>query len=65
MVEVGVTLMWIAMSAASAKGLAALARAAATSDTEADLMALAGEGVQLNDGLFYLEARARPSRSPR
>ena len=61
MVEVGIALTWIAMSAASVKGLSALARAASTSDSDAELMALAGESVQVNDGLLYLGAHAQPS----
>jgi hypothetical protein len=65
MVEVGIALTWIAMSAASVKGLSVFSRAANDSDSDAELMALAGESVQVHDGLFYLEAHAQSSRDRR
>ena len=37
MTDIGLALMWIAISAASAKGLGALARAASMSNSEAEL----------------------------
>ncbi len=43
MVDLGVALTWIAISAASAKGLSVLARAAVTGDANAETAALAGE----------------------
>lgn len=49
MVDLGVTLTWIVMSVASAKGLSALARLAATNDADAELAALAGEGALAHD----------------
>ena len=65
MVEVGVALTWIAISAASAKGLSVLARAASTGVGDAESMALASDGAQLHDGLFHLEAHAQSPRSRR
>ena len=41
MVDIGVALTWIAISAASAKGLSAFARATAMSETEDELASLA------------------------
>jgi hypothetical protein len=55
MIDVGIALTWIAMSAASAKGLAVLARAVATSDTETKLTALAVEDRVLHDGTDPLD----------
>jgi hypothetical protein len=52
MVDIGVALRWIALSAASAKGLSALARAVATSDAEA--AALAGEGTSATDDPYWI-----------
>jgi hypothetical protein len=65
MVDLGVALTWIAISAASAKGLSALARAAATSDADAELAALTGEGMLAHDAQYQLDIpprllRARP-----
>jgi hypothetical protein len=40
MVDIGVALTWIAISAASAKGLSAFARATAMSETENELASL-------------------------
>jgi hypothetical protein len=43
MADIGVALMWIAISSASVKGLSVLARAAATSDREAERAATSVE----------------------
>lgn len=43
MVDLGVALTWIALSAASVKGLTAFARASAASDTEEELVPLLEE----------------------
>jgi hypothetical protein len=51
MVDLGVAIAWIAISAASAKGLSAFVRAAAMSDVEAEPVALTGDGVARHDGL--------------
>jgi hypothetical protein len=56
MVDVGVALTWIAMSAASAKGLSVFARAAATSDTEAELASFTGDSALAHDGLCPIDA---------
>jgi hypothetical protein len=42
--DIGVALTWIAISAASTKGLSVLARAAAMSESDAEAAALVGEG---------------------
>jgi hypothetical protein len=44
MADIGVALLWIAMSAASARGLAALARIAASGELEAEIAAMTAEG---------------------
>jgi hypothetical protein len=44
MIDLGVAFAWIVMSIASAKGLAALARAAASADAETELASLAQDG---------------------
>ncbi|HWX87170.1 MAG TPA: hypothetical protein VNX67_03245 [Solirubrobacteraceae bacterium] len=44
MIDLGVAFTWIAISAASAKGLAVFARAAAEPDLEAELALLAADG---------------------
>lgn len=60
MVDVGVALTWIAISAVSAKGLSAFARAAAaTNDTEAELASLTDDGALAHDGLHPVDARPR------
>ncbi len=61
MVDLGVALTWIVISAASAKGLAAFARAAATNGVEA--ASSAGEGTLADDGLYAFDALPHlPSR---
>jgi hypothetical protein len=59
MVDVGVALTWIAISAVSAKGLSAFARAAATNDTEAEPASLTDDGALAHDGLHPVDARPR------
>jgi hypothetical protein len=44
MADVGVALTWIALSAASVKGLSAFARAATTRNTEEEIASLGVEG---------------------
>ncbi|MGA9876065.1 MAG: hypothetical protein WBQ21_09670 [Solirubrobacteraceae bacterium] len=53
MVDLGVAIAWIAISAASAKGLSAFARAARTNDTETELAAFAGDCVLVDDGPLH------------
>jgi hypothetical protein len=55
MVDLGVALTWIAISAASAKGLSVLVRAAATSAADAELAALTGEGMPAHDAQYHLD----------
>lgn len=50
MIDLGVALTWIAITAASAKGLAVFARAAAATDLDAEPTALAAEGGSSYDG---------------
>jgi hypothetical protein len=50
MVDLGLALTWIAISAASAKGLSAFARATATSDTEEELAPLIAGGPSMHAG---------------
>ncbi len=52
MVDLGVAITWIAISAASAKGLSAFARAAVMNDVETEPAALTGDGVSTHDGLL-------------
>jgi hypothetical protein len=54
MVDLDVAITWIAISAASAKGLAALARAAARGETDAEVAALSGEGTLTYDDLHAI-----------
>ncbi len=54
MVDLGVALTWIAISAASAKGLSVLARAAAMGETDAEMVALVGEGTLAHDDLHAI-----------
>jgi hypothetical protein len=55
MVDVGVALMWIAISSASVKGLSVLARAAATTDREAERAASSVEVTWARDGVPTLD----------
>lgn len=55
MVDIGIALTWIAMSAASAKGLAVFARAVAGTDTDAELAALVAEDGAQYDGSYAPE----------
>jgi hypothetical protein len=48
--DLGVALVWIAMSAACAKGLSVLARAAATNNAELELVPLTGDTTPIYDG---------------
>jgi hypothetical protein len=60
MVDFGVAVAWIAISAASAKGLTAFGRAAAASCIEDELARQGGEGTLVHDGfLTHLNAPAR------
>jgi hypothetical protein len=59
MVDVGVALTWIAISAVSAKGLSVFARAAATNDTEAELASLTGESAWTHDGPYPIDVPPR------
>lgn len=62
MADVGVALMWIAISTASAKGLSVLARAAATSDREAELAAMTLDAAWARDGLRSIESYSSHTR---
>jgi hypothetical protein len=60
MIDLGVALTWIAMSAASAKGLSVFARVAATSGAEAELVSLAADPTPAaHESLFPINARSR------
>jgi hypothetical protein len=59
MVDVGVALTWIAISAVSAKGLSVFTRATATNDTEAELASLTGESGWAHDGLYPIDVPPR------
>ncbi|MFZ1155491.1 MAG: hypothetical protein WAN93_11360 [Solirubrobacteraceae bacterium] len=59
MIDLGVALTWIAISAASAKGLSVFAHAAATSGAEAELASLRGESAPAHDSPFPINARSR------
>jgi hypothetical protein len=59
MIDFGVVVAWIAISAASAKGLTVFGRAAAASCAEAELAWQGGEGTLVNGGfLAHLDAPA-------
>jgi hypothetical protein len=53
MVDLGVAITWIAISAASAKGLSVFARAATTNDTETEPAAFGGDRVLADDGPLH------------
>jgi hypothetical protein len=53
MVELGVAITWIAISAISVRGLSALARAAATSHADAEPASPAGDWAMSHAGLRY------------
>ncbi len=60
MVEFGVAIAWIAISAASAKGLMAFGRAAAAGCAEEELSWQSAEGTFAHDGLLArVDAPAR------
>jgi hypothetical protein len=52
MVDLGVAITWIAISAASVKGLSAFARAAAMNDTEAEASTPVGDRASTHDGVL-------------
>jgi hypothetical protein len=59
MVDFGVAVAWIAISAASAKGLTVFGRAAAAGCLEDELAWPGGEGTLVHDGLLaHLDAPA-------
>lgn len=62
MIELGVAFTWIAISAASAKGLTVLARVAAAPDTEAELALPVAEVGFRHDG-YRSELLGRPLSS--
>jgi cytochrome oxidase assembly protein ShyY1 len=62
MVDLGLALTWIAISAASAKGLTVFARAVATGDTEAELASLTVDGELAHQSPYLIEGLLRPSR---
>jgi hypothetical protein len=60
MVDLGVVITWIAISAASVKGLSAFARAAAMNGAEAETATLLGDRALVQDGsLHALEISSR------
>jgi hypothetical protein len=65
MVDLGVALTWIALSAASVKGLSVLARAVARGDADAEAAALAGEGMSAPDELYWIGSSPRLPFRPR
>lgn len=71
MADIGVALTWIAISAASVKGLSAFARATATSNTEEEIASLGIEDFPAHRDLrpvnpSYLLHESPPvTRSPR
>jgi hypothetical protein len=58
MVDIGVALTWIAISAASAKGLSAFARATATTDADTESAYAAGNDALAHDGSYRRTASA-------
>lgn len=56
MVDLGVALTWIAISAAGAKGLSVFARAAATNDREAELASLTFDDDSAYDDPYPIDA---------
>jgi hypothetical protein len=65
MADLGVALTWLAISAASVKGLSAFARAAITDNAEAESALLAGEGSLGHEALYPLAPSAAPQAARR
>lgn len=65
MADISVALTWIAISAASVKGLAALARAVATSDSEAEPASPTLDRGPAHESPYSLERLPRSARDYR
>jgi hypothetical protein len=60
MVELGVALAWIAISAAGLQWLTACARVAASGCAEEELASYAGHGVLAHEDLYPIDPPPRP-----
>ncbi len=65
MVDLGVALTWVAMSAVSFKYLAAFKRGSASGGGEADATLLADDGTFAYEALYPLELSPLPAGGPR
>ena len=59
MIDVGVALTWIAISAAGAKWLSALARMTASGRANAELASIGGEEPLAHEDIYALEPASR------